>query len=159
MLLALFANAFFEILLAVLVFLILIAVGSFYVLRDLFSDVKKTNKIRGRFHIEIRKIVNLIYNVHQPEKLESFSKVVIKKLPHEEKKNLLKIVDEVYNSLENLDADENKYIVETYENLQKIRRERDACLLVYNQKLTIFPYSFYARILKLKPYGIYTEKY
>jgi len=159
MLFAMFANAFFEILLAVIVFLLLIAIGSFFVIRNLVYDVKKTNKIRGRFHIEIRKIVNLIFNVHQSEKLEPFSKVVIKKLPHEEKKNLLKVIEEVYNDLEDLESDDNKYIVETYDNLQKLRRERDARLLVYNQKLTIFPFSFYARIMKLKPYGIYTEKY
>lgn len=58
----------------------------------------------------------------------------------------------------NLDDNNDKYIIETYENLQSIRRERDALILVYNQKILIFPFSFYARIMKFQKYELYTEK-
>jgi len=151
------ANVLYEILLLVLVLAILIAVASFFIIRDLKIEFKKVYKIRSRFHIEIRKIVNLLYNVHQPTSLEPFTKVVIKKLPHEEKKILLKHIDKVFLELDQNDED-NKYIVETYENLQNLRRERDAKILGYNQKTTTFPFSVYAKILKLENFKLYTDK-
>ncbi|HPJ23687.1 MAG TPA: hypothetical protein PK113_02135, partial [Bacillota bacterium] len=54
-------------------------------------------------------------------------------------------------------VDGNKYIIETYENLQTLRRERDARILVYNQKLLTFPFSLYVKILKLQKYELYTD--
>lgn len=150
-------NVLFEILLLILVLAILIVVASFFIIRDLKIEFRKVYKIRSRFHIEIRKIVNLLYNVHQPTSLEPFTKVVIKKLPHEEKKILLKHIDKVFLELDQSDED-NKYIIETYENLQNLRRERDAKILGYNQKTMTFPFSIYAKIMKLKNFKLYTDK-
>jgi len=149
-------NALFEILLLLLVLVILIAVGSFFVIRDLHQEIKQVFKIRSRFHIEIRKIVNLIYNVHSSKYLEPFTKVVIKNLPHEEKKILLRNIDKAFLEID-CEVPENQYIVETYDNLQKLRRERDARVLVYNQKHLTFPFSIYVKILKLRKYEHYTE--
>lgn len=150
------ASAIFEILLLLLVLVIFLSIGSFFVIRDLRMEMKQVYKIRSRFHIEIRKIVNLIYNVHTSKHLEPFTKVVIKNLPHEEKKILLRNIDKAFSEIDQT-VPENKYIVETYENLQKLRRERDAKVLVYNQKLLTFPFSLYAHILKLSKYELYTE--
>ncbi len=151
------AGIIFDILLLIIVLIILIIIASIFIMRDLKIELKNVQDIRSRFHIEIRKIVNLIYNVHSPAYLEAFTKVIIKNLPHEEKKILLKNIDRAFQEL-NLDDNNNKYIIETYENLQAIRRERDALILGYNQKLLIFPFSFYARIMKLQKYELYTEK-
>ncbi len=150
------ASALFEILLLLLVIVIFVTVGSFFIIRDLRLEMKQVYKIRSRFHIEIRKIVNLMYNAHNSSHLEPFTKVVIKNLPHEEKKILLRNIDKAYTEL-NLESEENKYIIETYDNLQKLRRERDAKILVYNQKLLTFPFSIYAPILRLRKYELYTE--
>lgn len=157
MFLSIFENILFEVLLVILVASLLIAVGSFFIIRDLKKEYKKVFKIRSRFHIEIRKIVNLIYNVYSSEILEPFTKVIIKNLPHIEKSILLKNVDTVFASLD-VEAVDNKYIVETYNNLQKLRRERDAKILVYNQKTRTFPFSVYAKIMKLENYELYTEQ-
>jgi len=158
MFLIIFENVIFEILLVLLVIVIIIVVASMFFVKDLQTEYKKVFKIRSRFHIEIRKIVNLIYNVYSPEILEPFTKVVIKNLPHAEKRILLRNIDTVFQGLDPEDAD-NKYILETYENLQKLRRERDAKILTYNQKIRIFPYSIYAKFMKLSNFEIYTEKH
>lgn len=157
MFLIIFENVLFEIFLVILVVAVIIAVSSVLIIRNLQAEFKKVYKIRSRFHIEIRKIVNLIYKVHNSELLEPFTKVIIKNLPHAEKSILIKNIDIVYLELDR-DNPDNKYIVETYENLQTLRRERDAKILMYNQKITTFPFQIYARIIKLTKYEIYTEK-
>lgn len=157
MMLSAFGSILLEILLLVIVLLVLVAIASFFIIRDLKLEVKQVYKVRSRFHIEIRKISNLIFNVHSPSYMEPFTKVVIKNLPHEEKRILLRLIDRAYEEIDHKD-ETNKYILETYENLQEIRRERDAKILVYNQKLLTFPFSLYAKILKMKNYELYTEK-
>ncbi len=147
----------FDLLFLIIVLIILIIIASFFIIRDLKIELNKVLDIRSRFHIEVRKIVNLIYNVHSFTYLEPFTKVIIKNLPHEEKKILLRNIDSAFQEI-NLEDKNNKYIIETYENLQAIRRERDALILGYNQKISIFPFSFYAKIMKLKNYELYTEK-
>lgn len=156
MFLSFWVDAIFDILLVIVVFLILIALGSIFIVRDLKRDFKKVFRMRSKFHIEIRKIVNLMYNIHSPKQLEPFTKVVIKNLPHEEKRILLRHIEQVYAQID-IEDETNKYIVETYENLQKTRRKRDALILVYNQKLDIFPFSIYAKILKMNSYELYTD--
>lgn len=156
MVLGIFSDILFEVLLLVLCISIIIAIGSIFIIRDLRKDFKQVFKMRSKFHIEIRKIVNLIFNVYSSDLLEPFTKVVIKNLPHEQKKILLKNIDIVYSQI-NVNDPENKYIVETYENLQKLRRERDARILVFNYKLNMFPYSIYGKIMKLPKYDLYTE--
>jgi len=156
MFLSFILDALFDILLFIVVAIIIIAIGSIFLVRDLKSDFKKVYRMRSKYHIEIRKIVNLIYNIHSSKQLEPFTKVIIKNLPHEEKKILVKHVDQVYSELD-LDNEDNKYIIETYENMQKIRRKREAVILVYNQKITIFPFSLYAKIMKMNKFELYTD--
>ncbi|XMB71970.1 hypothetical protein RJI07_07665 [Mycoplasmatota bacterium WC30] len=157
MFLSFFASGIFDFILLVIVIIIIITVASILIVRDLKMEFKKVFKIRSRFHIEIRKIVNLIYKIYNSDILEPFTKVVIKNLPHEEKKILLKNIDLVFSEI-NVEDLENKYIIETYENLQKLRRERDAKIIVYNHKLETFPFSVYTKIMKLNKYELYTEK-
>ena len=156
MFLSFWLQTLFDILLVIIVLVILILVGSIFLIRDLKSDFKRVFRMRSKYHIEIRKIVNLIYNIHSSKQLEAFTKVVIKNLPHEEKKILIKLVDQVYSELD-LNNEDNKYIIETYENMQKIRRRRDAIILVYNQKINIFPFSLCAKIMKMNRYELYTD--
>ncbi|MCK5732244.1 MAG: hypothetical protein KAH13_04435 [Tenericutes bacterium] len=156
MFLSFWLQTLFDIFLVIVVAIILIGIGSIFLVRDLKSDFKRVFRIRSKYHIEIRKIVNLIYNIHSSMQLEPFTKVIIKNLPHEEKKILIKHVDQVYSKLD-LNNEDNKYIIETYENMQKIRRKRDAMILIYNQKITIFPFSLYAKIMKMNKFELYTD--
>ncbi len=157
MFLVVFASVVFEVLLVLTVLIILTVVASVFIVRDLRMEHRKVFKVRSRFHIELRKISNLMYKVLHEERLEPYTQVVIKKLPHEEKKILSRIVDEVFEAMDQTNED-YKYIVETYENLQQIRRERDAKVLVYNQKLRTFPFSLYGKFMKLITYKLYTDK-
>ncbi len=148
---------FWDIFLPILFFIILIAVTSFVIIRDLKKAFMKVYKIRSKFDIELRKLVNLMVKLHENSKLQPFTSVVIKKLPHEQKKILLKNLEEEYEKIDKDDKD-NAYIVETYNRLQETRRVRDAEILIYNNKLLMFPYNLYARIMKLKKYELYTTK-
>ena len=151
------ASAFVEILLVLLVLAVMITIASIFIIRDLRQMFKGVFKIRSRFHIELRKLTNLMSNILKHEKLEPFTNVVIKNLPHEQKRILITVIDDIYETLDKENAD-YKYIYETYENLQTLRRERDAKILIYNQKLRTFPFNVYARIMKLYTYELYTEK-
>ena len=152
-----FTSVLFDVILFFVVAIIIITVSSIFIARDLKSEFKRVFKVRSKFHIEIRKIVNLIYKIFNSEVLEPFTKVVIKNLPHEQKKILLKKIDLVYSEI-NIEDVENKYIVETYDNLQKLRRLRDAKILVYNHRIETFPFSIYAKIMKMNKYELYTDK-
>ena len=157
MFLSFFTSVLFDVILFFIVAIIIITVSSIFIVRDLKGEFKRVFKVRSKFHIEIRKIVNLIYKIFNSEVLEPFTKVVIKNLPHEQKKILLKKIDLVYSEI-NVEDVENKYIVETYENLQKLRRLRDAKILVYNHRIETFPFSIYAKIMKMNKYELYTDK-
>ncbi len=157
MFLSFFNTAAFEIILLFVVLVVIVIVASVFFTRDLKREFKQVFKIRSKFHIEIRKIVNLIYKIFNSNILEPFTKVVIKNLPHEEKKILLKNIDIVFSEI-NVEDIENKYIVETYENLQKLRRVRDARIIVYNHKIETFPFSIYAKIMKMSKFELYTDK-
>lgn len=151
------AGDLIDLLLVLLFIALLILIGSFFVIRDLKNIYKIVFKIRSKFTIELRKIVNLMYKILNSEQLKPFTEVIIKTLPHEQKKILLSKIDEIYTGID-LELEDNKYIIETYENLQKLRRERDAKILAYNHKIRLFPFSIYAKILKMKRYELYTEK-
>ena len=75
MLLSIWIDALCDILLFLLISLILMSVGSFFLIRDLKGDYKKVLKMRSKFHIEIRKIVNLLYKSYNYNLLEPFSKL------------------------------------------------------------------------------------
>jgi hypothetical protein len=152
-----FMSIFLDIAIFVGVLLVIIGIASFFIVRDLQTEYKKVFRINSKFEIELRKLVNLLFKFYEHSKLESYTNVVIKQLPHEEKRNLLKIIDEVYQTID-LEAEDNKYIVETYQNLEELRRVRDSKIIVFNQKLTYFPFNIYSKIMKMHNYHTFMDK-
>ncbi len=150
-------NILVDVLIFVAVVVVLIGVSSIFIIKDLQKEYKKVFRIQSKFDIELRKLVNLLYKFLDNSKLEAFHNVVIKKLPHEEKRNLIKIIDEIYEGVD-LESEDNKYIVETYENLDELRRLRDSKVIVFNQKISLFPFNVYAKILKIQKYSTFTDQ-
>ncbi|MFW5889517.1 MAG: hypothetical protein ACOCUD_03960, partial [Bacillota bacterium] len=136
---------------------LLIAVGSIFIIRHLRKEYKKVFRIQSRFDIELRKMVNIMHKFLQVKELEEYHKLVIKKLSHDEKRKLLQIIERAYADID-LEKEENAYVIETYQRLEEIRRSRDSKVIVYNDKLAIFPFNIYAKILKYNKYKVYTTK-
>jgi hypothetical protein len=151
-----FLNVFLDIVIFIAVLVIIVGVATFFIIKDLQKEYKKVFRINSKFEIELRKLVNLLFKFYESPKLEPYNNVVIKQLPHEEKRNLLKFIDEVYETVEKED-EENKYIVETYQNLEELRRVRDSKVIVFNQKITYFPFNIYVKILKLETYNTFVD--
>jgi len=150
-------NIFLDIVIFVSVLVIIVGASSFFVVKDLQKEYKKVFRVHSKFEIELRKLVNLMFKFLEHSKLEPYNDVVIKQLPHEEKRNLLKIIDEVYEKVDK-DNEENKYIVETYQNLEEIRRIRDSKVIIFNQKITMFPFNIYAKIMKIESFNTFVDK-
>lgn len=135
----------------------LIAVASVFIIRHLRKEYKKVYRVQSKFDIELRKLINIMVNFLEVDALMKYHKEVIKKLSHNEKVEILSIIETSYQELE-LDTEENAYIIETYQRLQEIRRERDSLVIVYNDKLSLFPFNLYAKILKFQEFIVYTTK-
>jgi len=153
--------ALIDIIIDIVIFLVVLivigGVASFFVIRDLQKEYKIVFRINSKFEIELRKLVNLMFKFLQTPKLEPYNDVVIKQLPHEEKRNLLKIIDEAYQNIDQ-ELEENKYIVETYENLIDLRRTRDSKVIVFNEKIALFPFNIYIKFMKFDTYDTFVEK-
>ncbi len=152
-----FLSIFVDILIFVGVLTIIITVASFFIVKDLQTEYKKVFRIQSKFDIELRKLVNLMFKLLKNPKLEAYNDVVIKQLPHEEKRNLLKIIEEIYQNVE-MENENHNYIVETYENLMELKRVRDSKIIIFNQKITFFPFNIYYKIMKLESYHTFTDK-
>jgi hypothetical protein len=152
-----FLSIFVDILIFVGVLTIIITVASFFIVKDLQTEYKKVFRIQSKFDIELRKLVNLMFKLLEHPKLEAYNDVVIKQLPHEEKRNLLKIIEEIYQNVE-MENENHNYIVETYENLMELKRVRDSKIIIFNQKITFFPFNIYYKIMKLESYHTFTDK-
>ena len=150
-------NIFLDIVIFVSVLVVIVGASSFFVVKDLQKEYKKVFRIHSKFEIELRKLVNLMFKFLEHSKLEPYNDVVIKQLPHEEKRNLLKIIDEVYETVDK-DNEENKYIIETYQNLEEIRRIRDSKVIIFNQKITMFPFNVYVKIMKIETFHTFVDK-
>lgn len=145
-----------EVSIGAFVILILIIIGSFFVVKSLNVSYKDVFRANSKFDIELRKFVNLLSKQTKSEELKKYDEVTIKDLPFAEKKELLAIVKQVYFTLD-LDDVLNKYVVETYNNLQEVRRIRDSKVLIFNQKTMMFPFNLYAKILHFKKWEIFTS--
>ena len=152
-----FLNILFELLILLGILIILVVIGSIFIIRHLRKEYKKVYRIQSRFDIELRKMVNIMHKFIQVKELEEYHKLVIKKLSHDEKRELLLIIEKAYADI-NLEKEENAYVIETYQRLEEIRRDRDSKVIVYNDKLAIFPFNIYAKILKYNRYKVYTIK-
>lgn len=141
-----------------LIVLIIALVGlSIYFINNIKREFKKLFRLRSKFHIEVRKIVNLIYNIYKPELLEPYTKVVIKKLSHAEKAELLVKINSVYKDLDQ-DNQDNIYIIETYNNMNKLMHDRDNLLESFNKNIKKFPQVIYAKIMNLPEYEYYSKR-
>jgi len=143
-----------------LLFLVLsaaIAVSSILMIRKLRTVYKDLYRQQSKFDIELRKSCNLLSKIVDDQAFESFSKAVIKDLTFAEKKHLLEIVDQAFQSIDK-EEPSNQYVIETYDNLHEIRRTLDSKILGYNQIIGYFPFSLYARILKMNKMPHYTHK-
>ncbi len=148
---------FLEISILIVVLLLLVAAASVFIIRHLIREYKKVYKVQSKFDIELRKLINIMHNFLEIDTLEKYHKLVIKKLSHDEKSEILNIIETAYHHVD-LASEENAYIVETYHRLQEVRRDRDSKVIVYNDKLSLFPFNIYAKILKFQKFYVYTLK-
>jgi len=149
-------KAIIELTFLILFVLGVIAVASIFLIRSVLASYKEVFKYQSKFDIELRKGLNLISKVIHSEKLNEYLNKTIKDLSFEDKKQLMLLIDQqiLYVDRSN---EENHYIFETYDNLHEVRRKRDSLALIYNQKIMMFPFNLYARILKKPKYEIYTD--
>jgi hypothetical protein len=145
--------------LSLLVFVILgvIAVFTIIFIRNLRISYKDVFRSQSKFDIELRKAGNLISKVVKNEAFAKYGALIIKEMPFEDKKALLDLIDEAYPKIDAADS-VNKYVVETYENLQEIRRVLDSKVLSFNHMISLFPFNIYAKLLKLKKMHHYTHQ-
>jgi len=134
-----------------------IAVASFFLIRSLIASFKEVFKYQSKMDIELRKTINLLSKIDKQTDYSQFLDHNVKQMTYEEKKHMIQLVDSGYEKIDKV-AKENQYLVETYENLHEIRRVRDSLVLTHNQKITFFPFNLYAKLLKMKPFDLYTEK-
>jgi hypothetical protein len=150
-------NIWLELSVLIVLLVVLILVASIFIIRHLRKEYKKVYRIQSKFDIELRKLINIMVNFLEVESLKEYHKKVVKKLSHNEKVEILNIIETSYKESD-LDAEENAYIIETYQRLQEIRRDRDSLVIVYNDKLSIFPFNLYAKILKFQEFIVYTTQ-
>jgi hypothetical protein len=146
-----------EISFSVIFILALIIVSSFFILRSLHASYKEVYKYQSKFDIELRKTLNLLSKVIADDQIETYMNLNIKELTSIEKKKIIQFIDGLYHQID-ITLIENQYLVETYENLQEVRRTRDSLALIFNQKILMFPFNLAAKIVKLEKWDIYTEK-
>jgi len=148
-----------EVIGGVLIFVGVIVVTSVLIVRSLKASYKDVYKYQSKFDIELRKMINLLSKVNGNGrgKLKDYQNEVIKDLSHDEKKQLLMLIDEMYEELDKVD-ETNNYLVETFENLQEQRRTRDSKAIVFNHKILMFPFNIYAKILKMKKWDLFLHQ-
>jgi len=146
-----------EIALLIIVLVSAFIVGSAFVIRDLRRSYKELFRHQSKFDIELRKIVNLISKATKNETMAKYDNLVIKDLPYVDKKALLDLIDHLYTEHEN-ESEQFAYVRETYENLQEQRRSLDATILLFNQKISLFPFNLYSKVMKLRKRQYYTHK-
>lgn len=79
--------------------------------------------------------------------LERLSKYKRKKLRHlmlVERQNIFLMLNKIYNELEDQDDPNLKDIKDKFEELQKARRLYNSKVLIYNQRISLFPSRFLA---------------
>ncbi len=134
-----------------------LAVASILIVRSLRKTYKDVYRYQSKFDIELRKTANLLSKVVSGDGFAKYLNAVIKEMPFEDKKILLDLIDETFPGIDAQNPD-NKYVVETYENLQEIRRTLDSKVLSFNHSLSLFPFNIYAKILKMKKMHHYTHQ-
>jgi hypothetical protein len=151
-------DIFIELSILILFLLGAIAVATILITRRLRNVYKDLFRQQSKFDIELRKSANLISKVVTINDFDQYENAIIKELPFLEKKKLLDLVMEAYQSIDKSDEN-NQYVIETYENLHEMRRILDSKILSYNQLISFFPFNFYAKLFKMgkKPYYTHNE--
>lgn len=134
-----------------------IAVSTILFIRNLRSTFRDVFRSQSKFDIELRKAGNLISKVVKNEAFAKYNAVIIKEMPFEDKKSLLELIDTSFPKIDINDPN-NKYVVETYENLQEVRRVLDSKVLSFNHKIQMFPFNIYAKLLHMKSMHHYTHQ-
>jgi hypothetical protein len=132
-------------------------VASILIVRNLRKTYKEVYRFQSKFDIELRKTANLLSKVVVEDGFAKYLNAVIKEMPYEDKKALLDLIDETFPKIDPQDPN-NKYVVETFENLQEIRRTLDSKVLSFNHSLSLFPFNLFAKILKMKKMPHYTHQ-
>lgn len=145
--------------LSLLAFVLILAgtIASIFIYRDLRKSYRDVWKHQSRFDIELRKTCNLVSKAIRDPAFDKYRDVVVKDLPHSEKRELLSLIDVNYASIDTADPDV-RYLVETYANLQEIRVTLDARILSYNKKISFFPFNLFARIFRMTELHHYTHR-
>ena len=146
-----------EIALLVVALLSIGVIGMVFVVRNLQTSYKELYRASSKFDIELRKTANLISKVARTEEIQPYLDKVIKELPYSEKKALLQLIDDAYGDIDPT-LEKHKYLLETYENLQENRRVLDAKILLFNQKISYFPFNLASKLMKVKKQKFYTHK-
>lgn len=147
-----------EISILILVLIGAVVVATILITRKMQLAYKDLYRQQSKFDIELRKSANLISKIVHIEDFDRFENAVIKDLPFADKKELLDLVMNAFQSVDKNDEN-NRYVIETYENLHEMRRVLDSKILSYNQLISIFPFNIFAKILKMykKPYYTHNE--
>jgi len=154
-LLAVNVEIIIELALLVFVLVLAIVIASIFIYRDLKRSYKESWKLQSKFDIELRKAYNLVSKLVRDPDFDKYRDAVVKDLPYDEKKTLLALVVSAFASIDVADPD-NKYVVETFQNLQEIRVSLDAKALSYNKKISFFPFNLYSRIFRMTKLHHYT---
>jgi len=134
-----------------------IAISTILFVRSLRASYREVFRYQSKFDIELRKTGNLLSKVIKNDQLTQYAAVIVKEMAFEDKKNMLDLIDELFQKI-NPDEQNNKYVIQTYENLQEIRRILDAKVLSFNHQITLFPFNVFAKILKFKKMAHYTHQ-
>jgi hypothetical protein len=138
-------------------FLLVVAlIAGIFIFRDLRRSYRDVYKQQSRFDIELRKTYNLLSKIARDPAFDRFEGVIVKNMSHDEKKDLLGLVESTYGTIDVEDPD-NRYAVETYQNMREIRIALDAKVLGYNKKISLFPFNVFARIFRMTELRHYTS--
>jgi len=157
MLLAFNLELFIEISVLLLLIAAVIAIAAFLIIRNLRIIYKDVYKFQSKFDIELRKTANLMSKVVPGDLFAKYASVVVKDMPHDQKKELLGLIDTIFPSIDAQSPD-NQYVVETHENLQEIRRMLDSKVLFFNHQISMFPFNVFARFMNMKKIHHYTHQ-
>ncbi|HOP57193.1 MAG TPA: hypothetical protein PLM51_03320 [Bacillota bacterium] len=146
-----------EIIIVITVPLAILVTGNVLMIRSLKTGYKDVYKFQSKFDIELRKTINLFSKIDPEGILKDYRETVIKNISHEEKIELLDLVDEEYKLIDK-ESGNNEYAMETYENLQEMRRIHDTKALIFNHKILMFPFNVYARLFKIKKWDLYLHE-
>ncbi|NLZ61845.1 MAG: hypothetical protein GX904_03505 [Acholeplasmataceae bacterium] len=150
-------SLFFEIGLIILFVTALIVISTIFITRTLRQRYREVYKYHSKMEIELRKTANLLSKKVPDPELAKYESIAIKELSHEQKKELLALVDSLFTKIDKNDP-ETAYIVETYERLQEMRRVRDGKAIIFNHQITMFPLNFYSRIFRIKKWELFTHQ-